>query len=329
MAPIYAKGRRHVQLLLAVTPLLRIATRGSPLALAQARELRAALARAHGWQEDELDRLCPLVTVKTSGDRIQDKPLAEAGGKGLFVKEVEEALLAGEAEIATHSLKDLPDETPEGLVIAAVLPRLEPQDVFIAGDGSSFSALRQGARLGTSSPRRSAQALRARSDLVIVNLRGNVETRLAKLARGEADAIILAKAGLGRLNLSPAGAEKLDWLPALCQGAIGAEIRLGDTRVQDLVFPVNNMESAAAIACERGFLVGLEGSCRTPVAGLAEYRHGKISFRGEVLTLDGRNHWAVARDIMVQVDDLDSLARIGREAADEIREKAGPDFPRA
>jgi hydroxymethylbilane synthase len=310
-----------------MTPLLRIATRGSPLALAQAKEIRTALAQAHGWEGREQETLCPFLTVTTSGDRVQDRPLAEAGGKGLFVKEVQEMLLAGRAEIATHSLKDLPAETPGGLRIAAVLPRLDPFDVFVAADGSNFSALRERARLGTSSPRRRAQALRLRPDLQVVALRGNVETRLAKLARGDADGIVLACAGLERLNLSPAGAERLPWLPALCQGAIGVEIRAGDAWVEELVAPLNDGASAASIACERGFLAGLEGSCRTPIAGLAEYGNGRVQFRGEVLAVDGRKHWRASRDMMVRMDDLDSLARIGREAAAEIRDASGKDYP--
>ena len=308
--------------------LLRIATRGSPLALAQSGAVREALARAHGWPMGELDRLCPLVVVKTSGDRIQDKPLAEAGGKGLFVKEIEEALIDGKADIAVHSLKDMPAEQPASLAIAAVLPREDPRDAFIALDGAPFLSLKRGARLGTSSVRRQAQALRARPDLAVMTLRGNVETRLAKLGRGEADAIILAQAGLRRLGLAPAGAELLGWLPALCQGAIGIELRADDARAREMVAPINNEISAACIACERGFLAALDGSCRTPIAGLAKVTGNELSFAGEVLTPDGRNFWLAARDVAFSPGNNAPLIEAGRNAALEIREQAGDKLPR-
>ncbi len=299
-------------------PLLRIASRGSPLSLVQARLVRSLLARAHGWPEAELEQLCPIVTVKTSGDRIQDKPLADAGGKGLFVKEIEEALLANEADVAVHSMKDMPAEQPGGLVIAAVLKREDPRDVFIARDGVHFPALKKAARVGTSSVRRQAQLLRARPDLKAVTLRGNVGTRLTKLARGEMDAIILAQAGLRRLGLAPAGAEPLDgenWLPALCQGAIGIELRGDDKRMRDLATPINDETSASCISCERGFLAALDGSCRTPIAGLATISGTKLHFRGEVLTLDGRNFWTASRTMMLTTRDEEALFMLGREAA--------------
>lgn len=335
MAPIYAKGRGNVHrvaILLPMTaPLLRIASRSSPLSLVQARAARSLLARAYGWPEAELEQLCPIHTLKTSGDRIQDKPLADAGGKGLFVKEIEEALLANEADIAVHSMKDMPAEQPGGLVIAAVLKREDPRDVFIARAGAPFAALKNAARVGTSSVRREAQLLRARPDLKALTLRGNVGTRLDKLARGEMDAIILAQAGLHRLALAPAGAEILDgenWLPALCQGAIGIEVRGADKRMRDLVTPINDEISASCIACERGFLAALDGSCRTPVAGLAKIANGKLHFRGEVLTLDGRNFWTASRAMMLPAHVTDALFALGREAALEIRETAGDQLPR-
>src|SRR6267154_4755922 len=167
------------------TPILRLATRGSPLALAQAHLVRTSLADAHGWDEGELDEICPIMIFRTSGDRIQDRPLAEAGGKGLFVKEIEEALIAGDADIAVHSMKDMPAAEPKGLTIAAVLPREDPYDIFVAMNGAEFDSLKDGARLGTSSVRRAAQALRLRPDLKIIALRGNVENRLLKLSRDE------------------------------------------------------------------------------------------------------------------------------------------------
>ena len=309
------------------TPHLRIATRGSPLALAQAHLTRAMLARAHGWDMAKLDELCPLLIVKTTGDRIQDRPLAEAGGKGLFVKEIEEALIAREADIAVHSMKDMPAVHPGGLMLAAVLPREDPRDIFIAGDGTPFAQLKRNAKLGTSSVRRQAQALRVRPDLEIVFLRGNVETRLAKLARGEADGIMLALAGVTRLKLQLPQAQTLDdFLPALCQGAIGIEVREADARARALVAPIDDPKTHLAISCERGFLAELDGSCRTPIAGLARLSNQTLSFRGEVLSLDGRNFWTASRDILNASRETANAA--GRDAAREIPALAGDSLPR-
>jgi len=316
-------------------PILRLATRGSPLALAQTHLVRSSLAQAHGWDEAELDELCPVQTFRTTGDRIQDRPLVEAGGKGLFVKEIEEALLSGVADLAIHSMKDMPAAQPPGLCIAAVLAREDPHDIFIAKDGAPFDKLVENARLGTSSIRRQAQALRLRPDLRIVSLRGNVETRLLKLARGEADAIVLARAGLIRLNLALPDSEILDsdnWLPALCQGAIGIEIRDDDDRARGLASAIDDPESHLAITCERGFLAALDGSCRTPIAGLALVEGANLNFRGQVLTPDGRNFWTASRAIR-----CDGLAKdlaltksyaAGQDAAREIREAAGSKLPR-
>jgi hydroxymethylbilane synthase len=330
MVSIYAKG----QIMSNPVPILRLASRGSPLALAQAELARSALAKAHGWKGD-LDRLCPIITFRTSGDRIQDRPLVEAGGKGLFVKEIEEALIAGEADIAVHSMKDMPAAQPPGLAIAAVLEREDPRDVFLARDRGSFAKLKKGAKLGTSSVRRQAQALRARPDLEIVSLRGNVGTRLAKLERGEADAIMLARAGVSRLKLALPGSELLDpdaWLPALCQGAIGIEIRQNDARAAELVGRIDHPATHVSISCERGFLGALDGSCRTPIAGLARIAGRRLTFNGEVLTLDGRSSWTASHDIACG-PALGETARsaafaVGREAALEIRNAAGDKLPR-
>ncbi len=310
-------------------PILRIASRGSPLALAQSRLVRSALAAAHGWDGD-LEQICPIIAMKTAGDRIQDRPLVEAGGKGLFVKEIEESLLANSADIAVHSMKDMPAFQPDGLIIAAVLPREDPRDIFIAKDGAPFSALAKDARLGTSSVRRQAQALRTRPDLKIVSLRGNVETRLAKLARGEADAIMLARAGVSRLNIALPTSQILDdFLPALCQGAIGVEIRSGDTQTETLVTPIDDPASHLAIACERGFLGALDGSCRTPIAGLARIMGDRLAFSGEVLTVDGCQFWKASRDMLARQQQARQTAfAMGRETANEIRERAGPQLPR-
>jgi hydroxymethylbilane synthase len=244
-------------------------------------------------------------------------------------------LLGGDADIAVHSMKDMPARQPAGLSLAAVLAREDPHDLFIAKDGAPFDKLDENSRLGTSSVRRQAQALRLRPDLKIVSLRGNVETRLLKLARGEADAIMLARAGVARLKISLPDSEILDsqeWLPALCQGAIGIEIRSEHDVAYRLVEAIDDAQTHFAIACERGFLATLDGSCRTPIAGLAEVEGADLFFRGEVLTLDGRNSWTASRQ--VHCDDAaseHSRARAfaaGEDAAREIRGRAGSKLPR-
>jgi len=318
-----------------MSAVLRLATRGSPLALAQAHMVRVTLAEAHGWDPDEMDEICPILILKTTGDRIQDRPLVEAGGKGLFVKEIEEALLNDEADIAVHSMKDVPSLQPPGLSITAVLPREDPHDVFIARDGQPFDKLPENAKLGTSSVRRQAQALRLRPDLKIVGLRGNVETRLLKLARGEADATLLARAGLSRLKLNLPDGELLEfdnWLPALCQGAVGIETRNEDRITAQLVAAIDDSPTHLAVACERGFLAALDGSCRTPIAGLAEVEQGHLRFSGEVLTVDGRNSWQASRDIKID-ESAGEHARAraytaGQDAAHEIMRNAGSKLPR-
>jgi len=318
-----------------MTAPLRLATRGSPLALAQADLVRNSLAEAHGWDPEELDEICPIRIFKTSGDRTQDRPLIEAGGKGLFVKEIEDALLEDEADIAVHSMKDMPAAQPGGLTITAVLAREEPYDIFFARDGAPFDKLPENARLGTSSVRRQAQALRLRPDLKIVSLRGNVETRLLKLARGEADAIMLAQAGVKRLNLSLPDAEVLsgdDWLPALCQGIIGIEAREDDAEVREILAAIDDPPTHLASACERGFLAALDGSCRTPLAGLAEVEGEMVRFSGQVLTTDGRNSWSVSRAFAyAALSHETALAQsyaAGEGAADELRRLAGRNFPK-
>lgn len=316
-------------------PIIRIASRGSPLALAQAKLARAALGKAHGWDTADLERLCPILTFRTTGDRVQDRPLAELGGKGLFAKEIEEALLQDEADIAVHSMKDLPAIQPAGLALKAVLPREDPRDIFLSRDRRKFSELKDNARLGTSSVRRAAQALRLRPDFKIVSLRGNVQTRMEKLNLGEADGIFLARAGLARLDLLPDGYEVLDtetWLPALCQGAIGLEIRDGDMRAQELVAAIDDAPSHLAVSAERGFLAALDGSCRTPIAGLATIEAERLEFRGEVLSLDGRHSWDASRELALR-ERIDEEARreayaMGADAAQDVRIAAGALLPR-
>jgi hydroxymethylbilane synthase len=299
-------------------PLL-IGTRGSPLALWQAEHVRAGLAAAHGG---ELEAALSVIT--TSGDRIKDRPLREFGGKGLFTKEIDEALIEGRIDMAVHSMKDLPTELPEGLAIAAVLKRADPRDAFISRTAPSLAALPAGAVVGTSSLRRQAQVKRARPDLRVTDLRGNVETRLAKLDAGRADATLLAKAGLDRLGLGSEATAILsteEMLPAAAQGAIGVVARTDDDKTRALLAPLNDLQSATAIACERAFLARLDGSCKTPIAGLAEIADGSLRFRGLILTPDGSEWHFVEMD-----GPAEDAERLGGEAGDDLLTRAGPDF---
>jgi hydroxymethylbilane synthase len=299
---------------------VRIGTRGSPLALAQAHEVRDRLMAAHAMPEEAFE----IVVVRTSGDRIQDRPLAEAGGKGLFTKEIEEALLAGSIDLAVHSMKDVPTELPAGLALAAILPRADPRDGFVSLKFPSLTAMPAGARVGTSSLRRGAQVRRLRPDLEVVGFRGNVETRLGKLAAGTADATLLAVAGLVRLGLGDrmrAPVEPTDMLPAVAQGAIGLEIRSNDRAVAALAAPLDDPRSAAEVRTERAFLARLEGSCRTPIAGLARIESGTITFDGEILSFDGRLAHATRR-----FGPIVDFERMARDAADELRARGGPHF---
>jgi hydroxymethylbilane synthase len=301
-------------------PPLVIGTRGSPLALAQAKEVRDRLAAAHALAAGAIT----LEAIRTSGDMIRDRPLAEEGGKGLFTKEIEQALLAGAVDLAVHSAKDMPTFLPAGLAIAAVLPREDARDVFIGRAAKTLAELPRGARVGTSSPRRSALIKRLRSDLAVVPLRGNVETRLRKLAEGEVDAIVLALAGLKRLGLADAATALLsveEFLPAVGQGIIAIEARGDDDRAFALVRAINHADTAFALAAERAFLAVLEGTCRTPIAGHAAVAAGRLAFRGLIAKPDGsevleaQRHGAAA-----------DAARLGAEAARELKLSAGADF---
>lgn len=268
---------------------------------------------------------CELAIVKTSGDRIQDRALADAGGKGLFTKELEEALIAGRIDLAVHSMKDVPVDLPEGLVIGAILPREDPCDAFLSRSAKTLAGLPKGAKMGTSSVRREAQLRRARPDLEIGLLRGNVDTRLAKLDRGELDAILLAYAGLRRLGLASRATALLapeEWLPALAQGAIGIELRESDRRTQGAVFPLNDGSTAVALACERAFQAALDGSCRTPIAGLARFENGVLRFRGEVLSPDGTDFAETSFEASLGGDAEREAARLGREAGLSIKPRA-------
>lgn len=296
---------------------LRIGTRGSALALAQAHEVRARLMAAHGLTEDAFE----IVVIKTTGDMILDRPLAEVGGKGLFTKEIEDALLSGEIALAVHSMKDMQTALPDGLVIGATLPREDVRDAFISLKYSSLDALPKGAVVGTSSLRRQAQVKRLRPDLEVVGFRGNVQTRLRKLEDGVADATFLACAGLRRLGLADritSAVSTEHMLPAVAQGAIGIEIRADDSETAHLIAPLNDEATAICVTAERAFLTKLEGSCRTPIAGLAELTGGRLAFRGMLLSVDGRE--CLESGSGGQPREAVSL---GINAADEILSRGG------
>jgi len=299
---------------------LRIGTRGSPLALAQAHLVRAQVAAAHGWDEDRID----IKAIRTSGDRIQDRPLAEAGGKGLFTKEIEEALLLGHVDLAVHSAKDMPTVLPDGLVLAACLPREDVRDAFISPKAATLAALPQGAVIGTASLRRQAMVRRLRPDLRVVPLRGNVETRLKKLSAGEVDATLLALAGLRRLGLADAATALLDvdeFLPAVGQGAIALEIREDDAATRDVLAKVDHADTSVALACERAFLAVLDGSCRTPIAGHAVADGGGLRFRGMILRPDGSEAFETTR-----TGARGDAAALGADAGAELKAGAPSDF---
>ncbi|MDA7949531.1 MAG: hydroxymethylbilane synthase [Hyphomicrobiaceae bacterium] len=300
---------------------LKIGTRGSPLALWQAEEVRSKLAAAHELEIAEIE----ICTFKTSGDRIQDKALREFGGKGLFTKEIEEALLAGDIDMAVHSFKDMPTVLPDGLDIACVLPREDVRDAFLSPTSSTFRELPEGAVVGTSSLRRQAQIRRVRPDLKVIEFRGNVETRLRKLDEGQADATLLAVAGLKRLGKADHITERLapeEMLPAVAQGAICVETRADDAKARDLLGRVHDPETALCVGVERAFLSELDGSCRTPIAGLATIEGTELHFRGEILTPDGTTcHRTERRG--VAGDGADAM---GVDAARELLSKAGEGF---
>ncbi|HLY58560.1 MAG TPA: hydroxymethylbilane synthase [Stellaceae bacterium] len=300
----------------------RIGTRGSPLALAQADEVRLRLAAAHPALREP--GAVEIVTIRTTGDRVLDRPLAEIGGKGLFTKEIEEALAAGTIDVAVHSMKDVPTVLPDGLVIDCVLPREDPHDAFFAAGGGGLASLPAGAVVGTASLRRQAQLLYARPDLGVVPLRGNVGTRLGKLEAGLVDATILAVAGLRRLGEGARITHVLaaeTMLPAVAQGAIGLERRVGDEATAALLAALDDPGSHSEVTAERALLTVLDGSCRTPIAALARQSGGRISLTGLVALPDGRQRHVVTLD-----GEAMDAARIGREAGLELKRLAGPEF---
>ncbi|MAZ17656.1 MAG: hydroxymethylbilane synthase [Ahrensia sp.] len=299
---------------------IRIGTRGSPLALAQANEVRDRLVAAHGIAPDDVE----VAVISTAGDRIQDRPLSEVGGKGLFTQELEEQLFGGRIDLAVHSSKDMPTVLPDGLTITAFLEREDPRDAFISSKARSLMELPQGAVVGSSSLRRQAMIRRLRPDIEVVQFRGNVQTRLRKLSEGVADATLLAIAGLHRLHMAGVATDLMDpdlFLPAPGQGAICIEGRVGDARPDALVEPLNHDATAMALVCERAFLAELDGSCRTPIAGLATVSDAGIAFRGMILTPDGTQAHDIARN-----GDAGDAAAIGREAGRFLRHQAGAAF---
>jgi hydroxymethylbilane synthase len=292
--------------------LFTLGTRGSPLALAQANETRRRLAEAHGW---EIERIA-LQVIRTSGDKIQDRPLADAGGRGLFTKEIDAALLAGAIDAAAHSAKDLPSAMPHGIAIGACLPREDVRDALISALADTIEGLPRGATFGAASLRRQAQALRLRPDLKPALLRGNVETRLAKAESSAVSATLLALAGLKRLGLAHRARAVLDidqFLPAPGQGAIAITARSADARALAALEPISDAATMAAVIAERAFLAELEGSCRTPIAGLARLEGGTLRLRGEVLRPDGSERFDVAAEGAPA-----EAERLGREAGRDL-----------
>lgn len=302
------------------TPLLRLGTRGSRLALTQAGLVRDALARLPALTAPDA---IEIVVIKTTGDAIQDRPLSEAGGKGLFVKEIEEALLARRIDIAVHSMKDMPTAQPAGLVIAAFLAREDARDVLIAGDVQRIADLKPGAVIGTAALRRRAQLLHRRPDLQVVNFRGNVDTRLAKRKAGQVDATLLALAGLKRLDMGHVGTPvpEDEMLPAVGQGAICIECRADDAQTRSWLATINHGATATCVAAEHAMLVVLDGSCRTPIAGHAIVTADSVHLRGLIAKPDGSA--LIAAERRGSVGDTEAL---GRDLGLELLRRGGPGF---
>jgi len=297
-----------------------IGTRGSPLALAQAHEVRRRLARAHGIDEERI----AIRVIRTSGDVIQDRALLEAGGKGLFTKEIEEALLAGLIDLAVHSSKDVPTFLPENTFLSAFLPREDVRDVFISHRAATLAELPAGSVVGTASLRRQAMVLRLRPDLKVKVFRGNVETRLRKLAEGEADATLLALAGLRRLGMADKATQILsvdEFLPAVGQGAVAIESRRDDDRIAQFVARITDPDTETALAAERSFLALLDGSCRTPIGGHCRVEGASIRFRGMIISPDGRTAYETSRE-----GPRAEAVALGADAARELRGRAGEAF---
>ncbi|CAA7621291.1 hydroxymethylbilane synthase [Magnetospirillum sp. SS-4] len=303
-------------------PILRIGTRGSPLALAQTHETRDRLAAA--WPELAEDGAIEIEVIKTTGDLVQDRPLAEIGGKGLFTKELDEAMLSGRIHLAVHSMKDVPTALPDGIDLPCILPREDVRDAFISLTAKGIADLPEGAVIGSASLRRGAQILHRRPDLKVVNFRGNVQTRLRKLEDGVVDATLLAMAGLRRLGLDrhvTCAIETEDMLPAVAQGAIGITCRTDDKTSQRYLAALNCPDSQVRVIAERALLARLDGSCRTPIAALAELDGDRLSLRGLIISPDGTVIHATRRDGIRA-----EAAAMGLDAANELLDRAGPGF---
>jgi len=302
---------------------IKIGTRGSPLALVQARHVKELLIKAH---DDLSDQSIEIKVIKTSGDLILDRHLMNAGGKGLFTKEIEEALLAGDIDCAVHSSKDMPTRLPKGLCLTVFLPREDPRDAFVSPKFSHFLDLPKHAVLGTASLRRRAQALRLRPDLKVTTFRGNVQTRLRKLADGEADATFLALAGLNRLGMTSAATEKLsldDFLPAPAQGAVTVEVREGDTEINQRLSPLHCSKTALEVTAERAYLSALDGSCRTPIAAHAAVRQDEILMHAQLLSLDGQQLFERHESCNANSNAAETM---GADMGAQIRDEAGAAF---
>ena len=299
---------------------LRIGTRGSPLALAQAYETRKRLTEALDVTEDSFE----IVVISTSGDRILDRPLKEVGGKGLFTKEIEQEMLDGKIDIAVHSMKDMPVEQPDGLMLGCYLPREDVRDAFVSSHFNNVSDLPSGSKVGTSSLRRKAQLKFFRPDLEVVEFRGNVQTRLKKLSDGVASCTFLAMAGLNRLGLADVAQSAInpsEMLPAIAQGAIGIEWREADKKTADILKKIHHEETAQQLNAERAFLAELDGSCQTPIAGLATIEGSSLKLTGQVLRTDGSD--SISETASSNIEDGPEL---GRELAQKILAQAGPNF---
>ena len=299
---------------------LRIGTRGSPLALAQAYETRERLSIAFGLSRDSFE----IVVIKTTGDKVLNRPLKEIGGKGLFTKEIEEALLQESIDIAVHSMKDMPVQQPDGLILDTFLPREDVRDAFVSRIHKSLADIPEGATVGTSSLRRKAQLMSKRPDLKIVEFRGNVQTRLKKLDDGVAECTFLAVAGLNRLKMqdiitAPISTDEM--LPAVAQGAIGIERREKDIKVATMLEAIHNSTTGLLLSAERAFLEALDGSCETPIAGLAEFKNENLRFRGEILKTDGSEVYSDE-----QVVSKEDATLVGIEMAHKLLSQAGNDF---
>jgi len=299
---------------------LRIGTRGSPLALAQAYETRKRLIEALNASEDSFE----IVVISTSGDRILDRPLKEVGGKGLFTKEIEQDMLDRKIDIAVHSMKDMPVKQPDGLTLGCYLPREDVRDAFVSSNFKNVSDLPSGSKVGTSSLRRKAQLKFSRPDLEVVEFRGNVQTRLKKLEDGVASCTFLAMAGLNRLGLEEVAQSAInpsEMLPAIAQGAIGIEWRKEDNQITDILKKIHHTETEQRLNAERAFLAELDGSCQTPIAGLAVIEGSSLEFTGQVLRTDGSE--SIFETASCNIEDGPEL---GREMAQKILAQAGPKF---